>query len=154
MLIKEITMKQNKNLKKELSNLYHLSLITLQFVSIVNTRNLNVLVSGLEINMILMYTISLSSVIHLKLLTNTKYYIYLIKNCMIIQKNILTLSRVVLSVPIMNQMSQHAKKIITLSDLLSVLMMSMVMMGMILHLRYQTASTHLLNCTECLCMRC
>ena len=104
--------------------------------------------------MILMYTISLSSVIHLKLLTNTKYYIYLIKNCMIIQKNILTLSRVVLSVPIMNQMSQHAKKIITLSDLLSGLMMSMVMMDMILHLRYQTASIHLLNCTECLCTRC
>lgn len=73
---------------------------------------------------------------------------------MIIQKNILTLSRVVLSVPIMNQMSQHAKKIITLSDLLSGLMMSMVMMDMILHLRYQTASIHLLNCTECLCTRC
>ena len=54
---------------------------------------------------------------------------------MIIQKNIPILSRVVLSVTIMNQMSQHAKKIITLSDLLSGLMMSMVMMGMILRLR-------------------
>lgn len=54
---------------------------------------------------------------------------------MIIQKNIPIMSRVVLSVPIMNQMNMYAKKIITLSDLLSVLMMSMVMMGMILRLR-------------------
>ena len=153
MLIKEITLKWNKNLKKELSNLYLLSLIASLFVYIVNTHNLNVLVSCLEINMILMYTTSLSNVNHLKLLINTRYYIYSIKNYMktIITKNLPTQLRVTL---LMNQMNTYAKKIITLLDLLNELTMNMVMMDTILHLHWGTGFTHLLTCTECLCTWC
>lgn len=126
---------------------------------IVNTLHQNVLVRTLEQPMILLYMVQLNSANHKLLLRTVRYSIYSMKNYTKIRIHnklpvLLNNNHQIIVTLLMSQMNMYTKKIITLSDLLSELMMTMVMMGMIMHLHQQKAFIHLLACTECLCMRC
>lgn len=104
-----------------------------------------------------MYTTSLSNISHLKLLTTARYYMCLIKSYMKKITANLLLKKYTLTQPmiaVINPFHQYIRKITTISNLLSQLIMSMVMMDAILPMLYWGICTWVLIYTEYLHIKC